>query len=103
MRKQKTLLFLDGLEPLQYPPGEVQGFDGQLKDKGMAAFLKELAASCPGDTNQCGLCVVTTRENITDLANKTGHAVKEVMLEDLSDEAGAQLLRSLGVTRNPWC
>ncbi|MCP5102424.1 MAG: toll/interleukin-1 receptor domain-containing protein [bacterium] len=44
VRNQKSLLILDGLEPLQYPPGEVEGFEGKLKDQGMAAFLKELAA-----------------------------------------------------------
>lgn len=99
VRERKTLLILDGLEPLQYPPGEVHGFDGKLKDPGMAAFLKELAASCPGDGVGCGLCVITTREGVTDLAHKTGYAVKEVMLEHLPEKAGAALLRGgLGVT-----
>jgi tetratricopeptide (TPR) repeat protein len=98
VRKQKTLLILDGLEPLQYPPGEVHGFDGELKDKGMSAFLKELAASCPEAGAPCGLCVITTREQVTDLEHKKGYAVKEVMLEHLSEEAGAALLKNLGIT-----
>ncbi|UCH98017.1 MAG: tetratricopeptide repeat protein, partial [Candidatus Aminicenantes bacterium] len=55
-------------------------------------LLKELAASHPG------LCVITTREPVTDLADRVDHSVKEILLEHLSDEAGAQLLKSLGVT-----
>lgn len=92
IRKEKTLLILDGMEPLQYPPGELHGFDGLLKDQGLKTLLKELAASHPG------LCVITTREPVTDLADKVDHSVKEILLEHLSDEAGAQLLKNLGVT-----
>ncbi len=92
IRNEKTLLILDGMEPLQYPPGELHGFDGQLKDQGLKTLLKELAAAHPG------LCVITTREPVTDLADRVDHSVKEILLEDLSDEAGAQLLKNLGVT-----
>lgn len=35
VRAQRTLLILDGLEPLQYPPGEMQG---RLKDQGLQAL-----------------------------------------------------------------
>jgi tetratricopeptide (TPR) repeat protein len=92
IRQEKTLLILDGMEPLQYPPGELHGFDGMLKDQGLKTLLKELAASHPG------LCVLTTREPVTDLADRVDHSVKEILLEHLSDEAGAQLLKNLGVT-----
>lgn len=91
IRRQKTLLILDGMEPLQYPPGELHGFDGLLKDQGLTTLLKELAAANPG------LCVITTREPVTDLADKVGHSVKEILLEHLSQKAGAQLLKKLGV------
>jgi tetratricopeptide (TPR) repeat protein len=96
-RKQKNLLILDGMEPLQYPPGEVQGLDGKLKDAGMAAFLKELAAGCPGTDAGCGLCVITTREAVTDLEHRVGFGEKEAKLEHLHEEAGVALLKSLGV------
>jgi hypothetical protein len=46
IRLEKTLLILDGMEPLQYPPGELHGFDGLLKDQGLKTLLKELAAVC---------------------------------------------------------
>ncbi|MCP4991822.1 MAG: hypothetical protein GY928_38915, partial [Colwellia sp.] len=90
--KEKTLLILDGMEPLQYPPGEVQGFDGQFKDRGMRAFLRELADVNPG------LCVISSRETVTDLEDKVNFTVKEKKLEQLSEDAGVQLLESLRVT-----
>ena len=40
VRQARTLLILDGLEPLQYPPGPLAG---QLKDPALAALLKGLA------------------------------------------------------------
>ena len=88
LRSHKTLLVLDGLEPLQYPPGPLHG---QLKDQGVQALLKQLA----GDNN--GLCIVTTRVHVADLGHKTKSSVQAVDLENLSAEAGAQLLKSLGV------
>ncbi len=93
--QQKSLVILDGLEPLQYPPGEVTGQEGKLKDAGLAAFLKELAAGHPGHP---GLCVITTRVPVTDLMPRMGYAVKEILLEQLSQAAGKELLKSLGVT-----
>jgi len=88
VRGQRTLLILDGLEPLQYPPGAMEG---RLKDQGLQALVKELAGSSDG------LCVITTREAVKDIERFVGAAVKQVELEDLSLEAGAELLKSLGV------
>ncbi|MCP5104339.1 MAG: TIR domain-containing protein, partial [bacterium] len=92
VRRQKTLLLLDGLEPLQYPPGEIHGFDGKLKDPGIAAFLKQLAGGHEG------LCVISTRLGVTDLEDKKGFGLNEVRLDRLSEAAGLELLTSLGVT-----
>jgi tetratricopeptide (TPR) repeat protein len=93
-REEKTLLILDGMEPLQYPPGQVHGLDGKLKDQGMRAFLRELVGGF------IGLCIVTSRENVTDLADKKNFTVKEMELEHLSHDAGAELLKRLGVKGN---
>ncbi len=92
VRKEKSLIILDGLEPIQYPPGEIHGFDGKLKDAGLSMFLKELAA------DMRGLCVITTREKVQDLQSKKGFAVKEIELENLSETAGVLLLKNLGAT-----
>lgn len=51
IKKQRTLLLLDGLEPLQFPPGRGQQ-EGALKEHTMQTLLRELAAHNPG------LCVM---------------------------------------------
>jgi len=89
VREKRALLILDGVEPLQYPP--MPPMDGKLKDDGLAALLKGLAAS------SLGLCVVTTRYSIPDLkAYRQGNA-PEISLNRLSKKAGIKLLKSLGV------
>ncbi len=88
IRQQRTLLILDGLEPLQYPPGTMQG---QLKDQGLQALLKELVRSNPG------LCIITTRESVKDIDHAEGSTLKRIFLENLSVEAGVELLKTLGV------
>jgi hypothetical protein len=86
---RRALLILDGLEPLQYAP--TSPTPGELKDQGLAALLKGLAA------NNNGLCVVTTRTSIPDLRAYWQTTAPEVNLLRLSNEAGVALLRSLGV------
>ncbi|MSP39140.1 MAG: hypothetical protein EXR70_11670 [Deltaproteobacteria bacterium] len=87
--ERRALLVLDGLEPLQYAP--TSPTPGELKDSGLAALLKGLAA-----TNH-GLCVLTTRYSIPDLKTFWQTTASEVKLTRLSKEAGVALLRSLGV------
>jgi tetratricopeptide (TPR) repeat protein len=89
IRKERTLLILDGVEPLQYPPGRPE-IAGRLKDPGLTALLKGLAAGNPG------LCVVTTREQIADLAGFPGTA-PQIPLEELDAGSAVTLLRQLGV------
>jgi hypothetical protein len=86
---QRSLLILDGVEPLQYPPSSPTG--SRLKDQGMEALLKGLAASSNG------LCIVTTRYSIPDLAAFAGSTWQEEELKRLSREAGVALLKDSGV------
>lgn len=88
LRHTRTLLVLDGLEPLQHPPGAQEG---RLKDAAMQALLVELAAQ------QSGLCVISTRERIGDLVDFEESTVIKHDLEYLSPQAGAQILRALKV------
>jgi hypothetical protein len=86
--KQKTLLILDGMEPLQYAPGAM---GGGLRDAGMVTLLKELAQRLDG------LCLITTRWSIAELNQFEGGSFSRVDLEELSVPAGVELLKSLGV------
>jgi len=88
VRKQRTLLILDGLEPLQYPPGEL---GGRLKDAGLQSLLRELARYDPG------LCILTTRLGVDDLKEFNGTSMETIDLGNLSAEAGAELLKNFGV------
>lgn len=100
IRQKRTLLILDGLEPLQYPPGPMMG---RLKDPALASLLRELAYHNPG------LCIITTRVPVEDLADFSSDAADPedtatVLSHDLnllSPEAGAQLLERLGVQGLP--
>jgi len=88
IKTQKTLLILDGMEPLQHPIGE-EG--GSIKDPGLQSLVRELA------NHNSGLCVITTRLGVDDLKGFTGTTVENRHLEHLSLEAGIQLLKHLGV------
>jgi hypothetical protein len=57
---RRTLLVLDGLEPLQNPPGQQKG---RLPEPSLQALLRELAAF------NTGLCVITTRTALADIAD----------------------------------
>lgn len=87
--RRRCLLILDGLEPLQYAPSAPT--PGELKDQGVAALLKKLAA------DNRGLCVVTTRYALPDLRAFLNQTVREEPLLRLSRAAGVHLLKTLGV------
>jgi len=88
--QKKTLLVLDGIEPLQYPPGQLAG---HLKDPALETLLRGLAQNNPG------LCVVTTRERVANLESYLDTTAPEWKLDKLSEEAGAALLHKAGANR----
>lgn len=98
INQRRTLLILDGLEPLQYRP-DTLGNVGKLKDQALAGLLTGLAYA-----NQ-GLCLITTRFPVRDLehfdqTNRDGVQVGPVRshgLDHLSNKAGVELLAGLGV------
>jgi hypothetical protein len=87
IQRQRVLLLLDGLEPLQDPPGVNKG---RFKDKGLAELVRILASQNPG------LVVLTTRQEVPELEG-FGPLVVNHPLEELSPQAGAELLVELGV------
>jgi hypothetical protein len=87
--RHRTLLILDGLEPLQHPPGPQQG---ELKDDALRALFAGLQGAARG------LCLITTREPIADLAATRDTTTPEWRLDHLTDDAGARVLKRHGVT-----
>jgi tetratricopeptide (TPR) repeat protein len=85
---RRTLLVLDGLEPLQNPPGPQEG---RVREPSLQALLRELAGFNPG------LCVITTRTPVADIADHERTSALRRELDQLSSEAGAKLLRAAGV------
>jgi SEFIR domain len=87
--ERRALLILDGVEPLQY--ASTSPTPGELKDAGLSALLKGLAA------NNRGLCVVTSRYSIPDLKAYWQTTAPMHELKRLSTDAGVDLLQKLGV------
>jgi tetratricopeptide (TPR) repeat protein len=88
IRKNKTLLVLDGLEPLQ---SHYDYERGKIKDPALATVISELARQ------NSGLCIVTTREAVADLT-PFQETICQDDLELISAEAGRALLRVSGVS-----
>jgi len=86
IQKERSLLVLDGLEPLQGAPKDS---GGKLKDKALATLIKRLADHNPG------LVVITSRQPLPEL--REHKLVVSWPLEHLSTSAGVALLRQLGV------
>ena len=84
INNHKTLLILDGLEPLQ-AAAKVE--KGKIKDPALETLIKELAK------NSKGLCIITTREHVPEL-DRYSKKTKQENLEHISDEAGRKLLET---------
>ena len=89
VRGQRSLLILDGLEPLQHPPGSPVA--GRLLDPDLRDLITALALDHPG------LLIVTSRQALTDLAGLHVGARSE-SLADLPQAITIQLLRRMQVT-----
>ncbi len=87
VQEEKTLLILDGMEPLQ---SSLEFEKGKIKDAALSVLVTELGRENPG------LCVITTRENVPELG-RFETSTREVDLDQISNEAGSALLRVGGV------
>ena len=91
VQAHRTLLLLDGMEPLQ----SGHDFDhGAIKDPALKVLVERLAERNPG------LCVISTRENVREFQEPDFEfraAVQEVDLEEVSTLAGRALLRAADV------
>ncbi|MCB9958812.1 MAG: TIR domain-containing protein [Rhodospirillaceae bacterium] len=94
MADRRVLLVLDGVEPLQDPPGPTYG---RLRDTGLRTLLRRVAAQPAGGSGS--LIVLTSRAPVADIekwhgAGNDGTAPSH-RLDTLSPEAGAELLRDV--------
>ncbi len=85
--RQRTLLVLDGMEPLQHPLGGPM--NGALKDKGLISLCKQLAA------NGNGLLLISSRQPVMELDNRPHQQQHE--LKPLKAAAGIALFRAAGI------
>jgi hypothetical protein len=87
LRRERVLLILDGIEPLQDP-------SGNLRDLALKSLLQELAA------RNAGMVLATTRVRLIDvpdaLADEAPHSLS-LDLENLEPADGARYLAHLGV------
>jgi hypothetical protein len=87
------LLVLDGLEPLQHPTQHAER--GQLKDPSIRRLLLSLASLAPSGTP--GLCLITSRQPVVEIQDRTGPTVLQQSLDHLRRDDGAALLRQFQV------
>jgi len=95
IKRHRFLLVLDGLEPLQHPPG-ADKVGGKLTDNSIRALLESLAAP-----DWSGLCLVTTRVRVAELTpfeegnQRSLGAVSRLDLGPLKEDDAVELLRRL--------
>jgi len=85
---RRSLLILDGLEPLQHPVGI---FHGEVKDQALKTLLQQLAVRNPG------LCLISSRQAVEELKGKLQKLVLSHDLDHLKEADGVALLRDIGV------
>lgn len=91
LENERALLILDGIEPLQYPPGPLAG---SLRAPGLRELLSRMANR---KRERGSLCVLMARETVADLNEFQGsqsspERVVHLQLANLTDRAGAVLL-----------
>ena len=89
IQKQRSLLILDGLEPLQYPPHHPQA--GQITDPDLRELLGLLTQLNPG------LCLVSSRQALSDFRSGDASPTRQHDLEDLPVECAISLLRKMQI------
>jgi tetratricopeptide (TPR) repeat protein len=89
IQAQRSLLVLDGLEPLQYPLNHPQA--GQLTDPDLRELLGLLAQRNPG------LVIISSRQALTDFTSGAATPTRQHDLEELPVEFSVALLRKMQI------
>ncbi|MBF0179111.1 MAG: toll/interleukin-1 receptor domain-containing protein [Magnetococcales bacterium] len=90
--REPCVLVLDGVEPLQHPPGMQ---NGQFRDVGLARMMRHLEKNRLGGMEKNRLVLLSSRQTWPGLV-AANH--KAIHLGPLSVPDGVELLKSLGVT-----
>ncbi|MDM8567181.1 hypothetical protein QUF74_16210 [Candidatus Halobeggiatoa sp. HSG11] len=91
LRDKRSLLILDGLEPLQHPP-HIMG--GELADVAIKELLR--CVRYYGLGGERNLVLISSRQPMVDLEQFDGYLPMDLQTLDISD--GAKLLQNLGCT-----
>ncbi|MEQ1934361.1 MAG: hypothetical protein ABL962_10870, partial [Fimbriimonadaceae bacterium] len=86
----KSILILDGLEPLQWRIGELR----KVKDPALSALIEGLAIA------NKGLCIITSRQPVAELFDYNGTTTTERNLDPLRRADGRDILRAKMVFGN---
>ena len=89
VQKHRSLIVLDGLEPLQYPFNHPQA--GLITDLDLRDFLAALASQNPG------LCIVSSRLALADLSGLANSTAPSHDLNALPEEIAIRLLQKMQV------
>lgn len=92
LMSRRVLLVLDGVEPLQHGPDAQQG---ELKDVGLRALLRRFASTSSEQPH--GLIVLTSRLPVKNILHWESSTAPVRRVDEISDDAGAALLRDNGV------
>jgi hypothetical protein len=84
---KKSILILDGLEPLQWSIGQKK-----LKDPSLSTLIDGLCRF--GN----GLCILTSRQPIVELDRYHGFSATQLSLDPISSEDGVDIFRSRMIT-----
>lgn len=97
INSRRSVLILDGLEPLQHGPARQSGgigdagLTGALKDLGLRALLRQLAR------DNRGIVILTTRLRLSDLRDVPSPMVLRKNVASIPTPEGVKLVRALGV------
>lgn len=92
IQAQRSLLVLDGLEPLQYPLNHPQA--GRITDPDLIELLGLLAQRNPG------LCIISSRQALTGFTCGESTPTRQHDLEELPLDCAVSLLRKMQVIGN---
>lgn len=95
LRQEPCILVLDGIEPLQH---RKDVFGGRLKDTGIYSLLRDVSKH---GLPEFSLLIISSRQPLMELENSLGTGYQKIALQNLNEEDGIKLLKTLKVQGLP--